>query len=143
MDQWFIGTDYTSWALVYSCVITDPVSGECTEVAAWVWSRAQTLSDDDRDAVDALLPTVCLSFADLHEMPVGEGNFILSKYQLQFVQEVSTFELVYGGWGCLSWGYYRVVRWMDDRCFKINTIYTGYTHRTRHDTTRYDTTRQK
>ena len=74
MDQWIIGTDYTSYLVVYGCTIVNEVTGECDHPAAWVWSRTQTLPDDARDAVEVLLPSICVTFDDMKKMPIGEGT---------------------------------------------------------------------
>jgi len=68
---WVIGTDYDSWALVYSCRKTED-SGHCDpkHTVAWVMSRsAEGLTDIQKQEVHEFTDTFCLEYEDFSEMP--------------------------------------------------------------------------
>ncbi|CAH2243005.1 jg19448 [Pararge aegeria aegeria] len=88
---WVLGTDYSNYALVYTCINND---SERHRVASWKLSRAKTLNAGSKTAIDNLISTVPVLRQDYYVLrghteencfhyPNNEGGPVIQKGQCE------------------------------------------------------------
>ena len=72
-DYWVMKTDYTSYAMVYSCL--GHSGSTCTHDKAWLWGRTKSLPNARIEEARTLFDSLCMNMTLWYETPfIGQGK---------------------------------------------------------------------